>query len=94
MADETVIFAGVRVTPRQEAVLLAIESAWREHGYGPTTREICQAIGVSSTYAVHCLLAPLRAKGLVFDEIKPRTLRTQRLRIRAGAGGMFVFWGR
>ena len=50
-----------KITKRQQAVLSAIEDCIREKGYGPTVREVCQSLGLSSPSTVHvhlraCLL--------------------------------------
>ena len=37
-----------KITKRQQAVLDCIESCIREKGYGPTVREVCTALGLSS----------------------------------------------
>ena len=47
-----------KVTKRQQAVLDCIEACIREKGYGPTVREVCQSLGLSSPSTVH---VPLRA---------------------------------
>ena len=38
---------------RQQAVLDCIEACIREKGYGPTVREVCQSLGLSSPSTVH-----------------------------------------
>ena len=42
-----------KITKRQQAVLDVIEQCIREKGYGPTVREVCQALGLSSPSTVH-----------------------------------------
>ena len=42
-----------KVTKRQQAVLDCIEECIREKGYGPTVREVCQSLGLSSPSTVH-----------------------------------------
>ena len=44
-----------KVTKRQKAVLDCIEECIREKGYGPTVREVCQSLGLSSPSTVHVL---------------------------------------
>lgn len=41
------------VKNKQLAVLNYIHKAVTEHGYPPTVREICSAVGLSSTSTVH-----------------------------------------
>jgi repressor LexA len=36
-----------------------------EHGFSPTIREMCAALGVKSTNAIACMLDPLSRRGLV-----------------------------
>ena len=48
-----------KVTKRQQAVLDCIEDCIREKGYGPTVREVCHALGLSSPSTVHVHLKAL-----------------------------------
>ena len=48
-----------KVTKRQKAVLDCIEECIREKGYGPTVREVCQSLGLSSPSTVHVHLKAL-----------------------------------
>ena len=48
-----------KITKRQQAVLDVIEQCIREKGYGPTVREVCQALGLSSPSTVHVHLKAL-----------------------------------
>ena len=52
-----------KVTKRQQAVLDCIEECIREKGYGPTVREVCQSLGLSSPSTVHVHLKALEEKG-------------------------------
>ena len=54
-----------KITKRQQAVLDVIEQCIREKGYGPTVREVCQALGLSSPSPVHVHLKALEEKGLI-----------------------------
>ena len=46
-----------------------------EHGYAPTVREICNAVGLQSTATVHYHLNALRDAGLIeMDEMKKRAI--------------------
>ncbi len=64
-----------KITKRQEAVLHVIEQCIREKGYGPTVREICQALNLSSPSTVHVHLKALEDKGLIKrDALKSRSI--------------------
>lgn len=60
---------------KQMAVLSFIYQQVEDHGYPPTVREICSAVGLSSTSTVHGHINRLIAKGLLQrDPSKPRAL--------------------
>lgn len=62
-------------TKRQQAVLDCIEECIREKGYGPTVREVCQSLGLSSPSTVHVHLKALEGKGLIKrDPLKSRSI--------------------
>ena len=64
-----------KVTRRQRAVLECIEDTIREKGYGPTVREVCQVLGLSSPSTVHVHLNALEEKGLIKrDPMKSRSI--------------------
>lgn len=64
-----------KVTKRQQAVLDCIENCIREKGYGPTVREVCQSLGLSSPSTVHVHLKALEEKGLIKrDALKSRSI--------------------
>lgn len=64
-----------KVTKRQQAVLSCIEDCIREKGYGPTVREVCQILGLSSPSTVHVHLKSLEEKGLIKrDPLKSRSI--------------------
>lgn len=64
-----------KVTKRQLAVLNCIENCIREKGYGPTVREVCQALGLSSPSTVHVHLKALEDKGYIKrDPLKSRSI--------------------
>lgn len=66
---------GTKVTKRQQAVLDDIEKHIREKGYGPTVREVCQDLGLSSPSTVHVHLKALEEKGLIKrDPLKSRSI--------------------
>ena len=63
------------LTKRQQQVLDYIESYIREKGYGPTVREIGQAVNLSSPSTVHVHLKALEQKGcIVRDQLKSRSI--------------------
>ena len=62
-------------TKRQQAVLDVIEQCIREKGYGPTVREICQVLNLSSPSTVHVHLRALEDKGYIKrDPLKSRSI--------------------
>lgn len=64
-----------KLTKRQRAVLDCIERSIREKGYGPTVREICAELGLSSPSTVHVHLKTLEEKGyIVRDPLKSRSI--------------------
>ena len=68
-----------KVTKRQQAVLDCIEECIREKGYGPTVREICSHLGLSSPSTVHVHLKALEDKGLIKrDPMKSRSITLAR----------------
>lgn len=63
------------LTKRQRAVYEFIESYIREKGYGPTVREIAEAVNLSSPSTVHVHLKTLEEKGyIVRDPLKSRSI--------------------
>ena len=77
-----------KVTKRQQAVLDCIEDCIREKGYGPTVREVCQSLGLSSPSTVHVHLKALEDKGLIKrDPLKSRSIAlTYQLEDHSGSG--------
>ncbi|MCT4564028.1 MAG: transcriptional repressor LexA [Maledivibacter sp.] len=64
-----------KLTERQTDILGFIESEFTKKGYPPTVREICKAVGLSSTSTVHGHLTRLVKKGyLTKEDYKPRSL--------------------
>ncbi|MCL2058422.1 MAG: transcriptional repressor LexA [Oscillospiraceae bacterium] len=58
-----------------------------EHGYPPSVREICEALGYKSTSTVHIYLKALEKEGkIIKSPSKPRTLRVTRPVKKGGAG--------
>lgn len=79
MEIQTFVLLGVKmtekVTKRQLAVLNCIEDCIRDKGYGPTVREVCQALGLSSPSTVHVHLKALEDKGYIKrDPLKSRSI--------------------
>lgn len=63
------------MTKRQQAVYNCIESFIQEHGYGPTVREVCESLGLSSPSTVHVHLKALEDKGFINrDPLKSRSI--------------------
>ena len=64
-----------KLTKRQQAVMDSIEKCIREKEYGPTVREICTDLGLSSPSTVHVHLKTLEQKGyIVRDPLKSRSI--------------------
>ena len=64
-----------KLTRKQQAVMDSIEKCIREKGYGPTVREICADLGLSSPSTVHVHLKTLEQKGyIVRDPLKSRSI--------------------
>ena len=64
-----------KITKRQQAVLTCIEDCIREKGYGPTVREVCKVLGLSSPSTVHVHLKALEEKGYIKrDPLKSRSI--------------------
>jgi repressor LexA len=64
------------LTPRQRAILVAIQTHQDEHGWAPTIREIADATGYRWTSVVEYHLRRLEEYGyLVRLERSPRTMR-------------------
>lgn len=56
------IMAG-KLTAKQQMILDVLKAEIRRNGYPPTVREICDAVGLSSTSTVHSHLETLERKG-------------------------------
>jgi repressor LexA len=62
------------LTDRQRTIIQVIADAQERDGYGPTIREIGQAVGLASTSSVHYQISELERKGcLTRDAKRPRT---------------------
>jgi len=53
------------LTSKQQMILDFLKSEIRQNGYPPTVREICDAVGLSSTSTVHAHLETLERKGYI-----------------------------
>lgn len=53
------------LTQKQQKVLDFLKAAIKKNGYPPTVREICDAVGLSSTSTVHAHLETLERKGYI-----------------------------
>jgi repressor LexA len=63
------------LTNRQRRILEVIHDAVTERGYPPSIREICDAVGLTSTSSVHSQLETLEKKGYIRrDPTKPRAI--------------------
>lgn len=64
-----------RTSNKREQILEFLTQFVNEHGYAPTVREICAAVGLQSTATVHYHLNALREDGLIsMDEMKKRAI--------------------
>ena len=52
-----------KLTAKQQLILDFLKTEIRRNGYPPTVREICDAVGLSSTSTVHSHLETLERKG-------------------------------
>ncbi len=63
------------LTKKQQAILDYIKSELQSKGYPPSIREICDAVGVTSSSTVHGHLTNLEKKGFIRrDPTKPRAI--------------------
>ena len=64
-----------RTSNKREQILNFLTQFMNEHGYAPTVREICNAVGLQSTATVLYHLNALRDAGLIeMDEMKKRAI--------------------
>jgi repressor LexA len=64
------------LTPKQARVLAVITSTIARTGRPPTVRDIAEAVGVRSAYAVTCILWSLQRNGYIErDNNKARAIR-------------------
>ncbi|HWW53403.1 MAG TPA: transcriptional repressor LexA [Acidimicrobiales bacterium] len=66
------------LTDKRREILDFIEVQQRERGYPPSVREICEAVGLTSTSTVHSHLATLQKQGFLRrDPTKPRAIEVR-----------------
>ncbi|MCL1787490.1 MAG: MarR family transcriptional regulator, partial [Defluviitaleaceae bacterium] len=53
------------LTTKQKLILDFLKAEIRQNGFPPTVREICDAVGLSSTSTVHAHLETLERKGFI-----------------------------
>ena len=64
-----------RSSNKREEILRFLSDFSAQNGYSPTVREICAAVGLSSTASVYRHLEALRDEGLIcMDEQKKRSI--------------------
>lgn len=57
-------------------ILESIRDFIEEHGYSPTIRELCEAVGIRSPGSMKYRIDRLRSEGMLsYDSDKPRTIR-------------------
>lgn len=72
-----------RVSTKQSEIYQYIKDITMERGYPPSVREICKAVGLSSTSTVHSHLSKLEKKGLIIrDHTKPRAIEIVENRLK------------
>lgn len=82
---------GDKITKRQQAVLDDIRRHILEKGYGPTVREVCQDLGLSSPSTVHVHLKALEEKGYIKrDPLKSRSISLTDSYLESIDGGRFA----
>lgn len=63
------------ITQKQKEVLNGIIQFYKERGFSPTVRELCEITGLKSTSSVSAHLNVLEQKGYITkDSTKPRTI--------------------
>ena len=63
------------LSAKQQQILDCIKKSLKDKGYPPSVRELCLAVGLSSTSTVHSHLNTLERKGFIRrDPSKPRTI--------------------
>ena len=68
-----------RPSTKQEEILAFLREFSQAHGYAPSIREICQAVGLRSTGSVHYHLNELARQGRIeLDAGKKRAIQTAR----------------
>ena len=55
----------VKLSAKQQLILDFLKKEIKQNGYPPTVREICNAVGLSSTSTVHAHLESLERKGYI-----------------------------
>ena len=64
-----------KISSKQEQILNYIKENILDKGYPPTVRDICAAVGLSSTSSVHAHLNTLEERGYIRrDPTKPRAI--------------------
>ncbi len=67
-----------RTSTKQEEILAYLREFTQTHGYAPSIREICQAVGLRSTGSVHYHLSELAKQGRIeLDAGKKRAVALQ-----------------
>ncbi len=73
--QEVIYMSKDKISAKQEQILNILKENILKKGYPPTVREICEAVGLSSTSSVHAHLNSLEEKGYIRrDPTKPRAI--------------------
>ena len=65
MAERRKLNKNTPLTDRQQQVVEAIRAFWTSHGYGPSFRDLCHILGISSLNGIKCHMVSLQARGIV-----------------------------
>ncbi len=75
LSKEDIFMPNGRISDKQQEILDYIKEEIMAHGYPPSVREICRAVGLKSTSSVHSHLETLEKNGYIKrDPTKPRTI--------------------
>jgi repressor LexA len=76
--NEERIMTDLPLSGKRLEILDYVDRTQRERGYPPSVREICEAVGLTSTSTVHAHLATLQKQGFLRrDPTKPRAIEVR-----------------
>ncbi len=72
----------IPLTQTEWNVLTFLQQHIRQHGYAPTHRDICQAVGLHSTSSVADVLRRLASKGAInYQRHSRRAIQVKRVQV-------------